>query len=84
MSGFSAATAHWPVEQVHREVFLAPGTDMNKAFDVVIDSNGERIIVAANETLSQTLQRAGYGRCRRVPRSENCGYRPSNKAGVIA
>jgi vanillate O-demethylase ferredoxin subunit len=55
-----AAQAGWPAERVHQERFAAPETEGEaQAFDVVLQSDGRRIRVGAEESIVQALGRAG-------------------------
>lgn len=56
-----AALAGWPAERVHQERFAAPEGEAGdaQAFDVVLQSDGRRVRVAADETIVQALGRVG-------------------------
>ena len=67
MEGFGEAVAHWPSDQVHREVFVAPGLARAKPFVVTVEPEGRAISVGAAESLATALQRAG------LPVPVSCG-----------
>ncbi len=57
-----AATAHWPAEQIHFEVF-APTPDENfkpEPFDIRVASTGEVIRVPAHESALSVLRERGF------------------------
>jgi vanillate O-demethylase ferredoxin subunit len=56
-----AAQAGWPAGRVHQERFNAPETDAGAAwaFDVVLQSDGRRVRVGAEESIVQALGRVG-------------------------
>jgi vanillate O-demethylase ferredoxin subunit len=51
----------WPGAQVHREYFTAPTVehDANKAFEVELARSGKVLMVPANNSLFEVLDKAG-------------------------
>lgn len=56
-----AVLAGWPADRVHQERFGAPEADTGaaRAFDVVLQSDGRRVRVGAEESIVQALGRVG-------------------------
>jgi reductive dehalogenase len=61
----AASTRGWPADALHQEFFSVPEAPerSNHGFDIVIGNTGQRLSVAANESVTQALERIG----RQVP-----------------
>jgi vanillate O-demethylase ferredoxin subunit len=59
----TALDAGWPADRIHYELFQKAAADQTghgEAFTLVINSSGDRVPVAADETALEALERSGY------------------------
>lgn len=76
---FASATAHLPLETVHREAFAADQAPARGGFEVVLASSGRTIFVPTDKTILQTLLDEGLS----IARSCQEGVCGTCETGVL-